>query len=95
MLIIYYSSFCLSHNIDTGMGDIEAIPKTYTVLEAEACRLFEGEDKDVQNLSSSLHEVLSSVTVDAIADAAMQGIARLELELDKKNGSISYIMKHT
>lgn len=75
---------------DDEMTDLECLPETYTVPEAEARALFQ--DEDVQELSADLHEVLSCTTVEAMADAARKGMARMNL--DKKKGSISHDRKH-
>ena len=63
--------------------------ENYAVPAAEARALFEVET--VRDLSADLHEVLTSVTVDVMADAARKGIARLNA---KSKGSLSYDRKH-
>ena len=63
--------------------------ENYAVPAAKARALFE--DETVRDLSADLHTVLTSATVDVMADAARKGIARLNA---KNKGSLSYDRKH-
>ena len=64
------------------------MPETYHVPDDEARALFENED--IQDVASDFYEVLSTNTVDDMADAARRGLTRLTL---KDKGSVNHDRK--